>query len=62
MSGVAALWTIAALEMPPRTFSTATSSFSTPSRALRPEASAAADTKVSEVAVRALPKAPNIGR
>ena len=62
MSGVASLWTIAFLESPPRTFSTATSSFSTPSRALRPPATAAADTKVSAVAVRALPKAPNMGR
>ncbi len=62
MSGVASLWIMLFLEMPPRVFSTATISLSVPRRLLSPFASAACETKTSEVAVTALPKAPNIGR
>ncbi len=62
MSGVASLWIMLFLEMPPRTFSTATISFSVPSRLRSPLAIAACETKTSEVEVTALPKAPNIGR
>ena len=50
---------MACLPIPPRVFSTATISFSTPSFALSPASSAAFETKVAEELVIALPKAPN---
>ncbi len=45
-----------------RVFSTATSSFSTPSLSPSLARTAAFDTNISDEAVSALPKAPNIGR
>src|SRR6478609_10093548 len=62
MSGVASLWMSDFLPIPPRTFSTATSSFGTPSLSRKPLSAAAFDTNVTLVLVRALPNAPNIGR
>ena len=62
MFGVASLWIIDFFEMPPRVFSTATSSFSMPRRSRRPLSIAACEMKTTALAVSALPKAPNIGR
>ena len=45
-----------------RVFFTATSRFFRPNLSAMPESSPACDTKLTEVAARAPPSAPNIGR
>ena len=62
MTGVASLSRIAALPMPPRVFRTAESWRDKPRRRPISASKAACETKVMQLAARARPNAPNIGR
>ena len=62
MCGVASLWIMDFLPMPPRVSSTASRVFVSPRASPMPASSAARLTKVTALSVSDLPKAPNIGR